>query len=175
VLNNDNGLAFSSLTIHHFGYLAEEVMAKDKFSRNVAVISKALADNPDDAFLHFSLGIEYLQHQNVKLANESLYKALTLMRGDEGYFRQTLISLMFGLLSEPGNLDIADMFSKALTMFPEDGDLNCLYGLWLLQKERYADAAAVLKLAVQQHAEILSDNQIKALLADAFHLGKLKE
>jgi len=167
--NGGGGLAFAPLTVYHFGYLTEAVLSKQKFLRNTTIINKALLDSPQDSFLHYCLGVEHLQ-SDVKLANELLLKALALMSGEEGYFRQVLIALLMGLLLDPswGNPD--DIFAKAFRMFPDDGDIYCLYGIRLLQYNRYEEALVSFTTAMAKRTEILAGSQIYNLLGDACYL-----
>lgn len=168
--NGGGGLAFAPLTVYHFGYLTETVSTKQKFARNTAIINKALLDSPQDTFLLYCLGMEYLQ-SDVKLANELLLKALTLMRGEEGYFRQALVTLLLGLLREPSLENPDDIFAKAIKMFPDDGDVYCLQGMRLLQYNRYEEALVSLTTALAKRTEILAGSQIYVLLGDASYLA----
>lgn len=170
--NQGGGVASSPLTVHHFGYLTGEVLAKNKFTRNVDLIMDALAKHPHDAFLHYCLGIEYLQHGEIKLANENLYQALNLMNGGEGYLRHALLSLLLGLARESCGLDVEAVFATALGLFPHDGDLHCLYGLWLLHRQRFDEATAALQAALAQDTEIAGKSQLSALLGDALYLAE---
>jgi len=167
--NAGNGLAFADLTIHHFGYLAREVSLKSKFNRNTAIINKALLKNPHDPFLHYSLGIEYLQRENVHTAVAHLYKALLGLRGDELYFPQVLFALILGLIHDPEQVpfDVEDIIQKAVQMVPDSADFHYLQGFWLPQRAQYEQAAGVLETALQKKTEMVPAWKIYALRGDA--------
>ena len=69
--NTNTGLAFAPFTIDHYGYSVKEIVDKHKFDRNTTIIRKALIESPQDPFLHYSLGIEYLQNKNFQQAGEA--------------------------------------------------------------------------------------------------------
>ncbi len=167
--NAGGGLAFTGLTIHHFGYLAREVSLKSKFSRNTAIIKKALLQNPHDPFLHYSLGIEYLQREDAHTAVGYLYKSVLALRGDEMYFPQVLFALILGLIHDPGQApcDVQDVIQQAVQMLPDAADLLYLQGFWLLQRAQYEQAAGVLTTALQKAPEMLPAWKIYALRGDA--------
>lgn len=53
-------MAETGIRFHHFGYLNAEIEKKNKHRRNLSLIERELADDPDNAFMLFSLGNEYL-------------------------------------------------------------------------------------------------------------------
>lgn len=167
--NAGGGLAFAGLTIHHFGYLAREVSLKSKFSRNTAIINKALLKNPHDPFLYYSLGIEYLQRADAHTAVGYLCKSILGLRGDEVYFQQVLFALILGLIHDPGqaSFDVQDVIQKAVQILPDSADLLYLQGFWLLQRAQYEQAAGVLETALQKVPEMLPAWKIYALRGDA--------
>lgn len=57
------GAAFylTELTVHHYGYQQAYIASKDKIRRNMALLETALAEEPDNAFYHYNMGVEYLR------------------------------------------------------------------------------------------------------------------
>ncbi len=53
-------IAAADIRVHHYGYLDCFVKKKDKRGRNIALIQKELDEAPDDAFMLFNMGNEYL-------------------------------------------------------------------------------------------------------------------
>ncbi|MEW6574092.1 MAG: glycosyltransferase family 2 protein [Bacillota bacterium] len=174
--NGGEGLALSPLVIHHFGYLDREVKAGNKRQRNISLLKKTLAGRPDDPFLLFSLGIEYFQCGEVAKGVGQLEKALALMRGGEGYFRDLLVTLSLGLLKTGQRDRLALLLDKALLMLPGDPDLYLLKGVLALGEGRYAAAAGALRSALAGGSQVLPPYHIHALLGDACSvLGRHRE
>ncbi|HWR45115.1 glycosyltransferase [Sporomusa sp.] len=174
--NVHNGLVFAPYTIHHYGYLLKELEEKHKFDRNTTIISKALMKNPQDPFLHYSLAIEYLQHKDFKQAGLLLQKTLTLLRGEEGYILQVLMALLLTKLAEPDDTHAEALFSSALETLPDNGDLYCLYGVWLMQHNRFPEAAKVLEAALSKNIDLVEPGQLHSFLGDVYFLaGKIDQ
>lgn len=167
--NNGEGLVVSDLVIHHFGYLNQPVQAKNKRQRNISVIKKALAEKPDDPFLLYSLGIEYFQCDKVAEGIGPLGKALALMHGGEGYFRDVLLALGLGLLRTGQTDRLMLLLDKALHMLPDDPELHLLKGILALRDSRHATAARELQYALTGGSQVLPPHHIHTLLGDAYN------
>jgi tetratricopeptide (TPR) repeat protein len=168
--NRGKGLGFSDLVIEHFGYLDQEVEGRDKHQRNIAVIKKALAAKPSDPFLLYSLGIEYFQCGEISKGIKKLEKALTLMRGDEGYFCDLLLLLGLGLLQTNQRDQLLSFLEKGLQMLPQDPALHLLKGALLFADGCYDLAVGELRYALERGSRILPRDQVLALLGDAYNL-----
>lgn len=166
-----NRLAFAPFTIEHYGYSPQEIEEKRKFNRNTAIIQKALAQSPQDPFLHYSLGIEYLQNKNFCQAGEVLEQTIALLRGDEGYIPQVIQALLLIKLRQPEADSSEQLFRRALLTLPENGDIYCLYGVWLMQRRQFSEAAAVLEQAMAKNRDLVEDSRLSALLGDAYFLA----
>lgn len=171
----DSGLAFAPFTIEHYGYSQKEIEEKHKFVRNTTIIQKALAKSPKDPFLHYSLGIEYLQNKNFRQAGEVLEQAITLLHGDEGYIPQLLQALLLVKLRQPKEANSEEMFRRAILTLPENGDIYCLYGVWLMQRQNFSEAAAVLEKARLKNRDLVESSRLSALLGDAYFLAGISE
>jgi len=169
----NNPLIFAPFTIEHYGYLQAEVESKHKFQRNTDLISKALLETPHDPFLHYCLAIEYLQNKNFKQADPLLQKALTLLRGDEGYLPQVLIGRLLIKLSEPDDPHAEELFCKVTQTLPNNGDIFCLYGVWLMQHQRFSEAIHMLKMAMCKNGELVGRSRLSSLLGDAYSIADM--
>lgn len=171
----ERGLAFAPFTIEHYGYSAKEIKEKQKFDRNTTIIQKALMKNPQDAFLHYSLGIEYLQNKYFRQAGEVLEQTITLLHGDEGYIPQLLLSLLLVKLRHPEDANSEELFRKAILTLPDNGDVYCLYGVWLMQRREFSEAAAVFEKAMAKNRDLVERGRLSALLGDAYFLAGMNE
>lgn len=174
--NAGGGLAGSSLLIHHFGYLDKQIRAKNKRRRNIGVITRALGKKPDDPFLLYSLGIEYLQDGNTAQGIALLEKALVRTRGNEGYFRDLLVLLCLSLSDGGQEEKLAYYLDGALRMFPADPDLRLLRGFLALGEQRYFAAEEELRNALAGGAQILPRHYVHTLLGNACRFqGRYRE
>lgn len=64
------------VTIHHYGYLDAAVREKQKRRRNMPILEKQLRENPDEPFILFNMGNEYLSMQDYGTALQYYEKAL---------------------------------------------------------------------------------------------------
>lgn len=168
-INRGGGIAFSHLLVHHFGYLEENIRAKNKHERNISVIQQALAVNPDDPFLLFSLGIEYYHSGDTLEGSRQMTRALSQMTGGEGYFHDALVSLGLGLLKEGETANLHSLLDSALTGLPDDPDLHLIRGLLYMRERRYKEAVTDLLLALHGNTQVLSPGQVYSLLGDALN------
>ena len=169
--NNGGGLAFAGLTITHFGYLDRQIKAKDKHSRNIRVISQALAAAPEDPLLNYSLGLEYLQSGQYLLAANALAEAMRLLRGDEGYCRNAVMAYGISLYKAGRLSELAELTERYLKVLPADGDFYVLRGIGALSAGKYPEGTAALAAALAQGGELLPQNWLHALFGDAYSLS----
>ncbi|HWR09086.1 glycosyltransferase family 2 protein [Sporomusa sp.] len=165
--NSDNKLILAPYPIYHYGYLEQELAKKHKFERNTAIIQKALQKNPLDPFLHYSLAVEYLQRKDFGQAGLLLEKTLTLLHGVEGYIPQVLTALLVTKLAAPDEHS-ETLFCRALQALPEQGDLDCLYGVWLMQHNQIPEAIEVLEAALSKKFDLIAPGQLQCCLGDGY-------
>ncbi|MBP2637373.1 MAG: glycosyl transferase family 2 [Firmicutes bacterium] len=123
-------IGFSHIIVKHRGYVPEEILRKQKGNRNSRIIKKQLEKRQEDTFMLYSLGIELVQQAQYEEAYNAAMKALHYMTGEEGYFREVILLALMSSFKK-GNYGEAEeeLFVKALSMLPEDGDIAFLAGL----------------------------------------------
>ncbi len=62
--------------VHHYGYLDEAVVEKQKRRRNIPILERQLGKNPDEPFTLFNMGNEYLSMREYGTALQYYEKAL---------------------------------------------------------------------------------------------------
>lgn len=164
------GLGFASLTIKHCGYLDKEKAVKNKPARNVAIIKRALGNTPDDPFLLYSLGIEYMQAGNWGESAAQFKHALRFLRGCEGYFPHVLTMLGAALLRVNAKEELAGLLANALIMLPDNTDLHLLRGMLAYAEQEYELVITELEPVIEQESDILPQSSILKLLGDAYRL-----
>ncbi|HBV85549.1 MAG TPA: glycosyl transferase [Desulfosporosinus sp.] len=167
-VNNGSGLASVPLTIHHYGYLKDRQVSKEKFSRNSEIIRQELKRGPDNPFLLYCLGLEYYQQDSILEGLNHLTKALTRLSGNEGYFEDVLLNIALGYLRLEEASQLIDFLGKALTMYPDQADLLYLRGLAYLQQSNYNQAAEDFAESLSiGTTQLATPCQVNCLLGDA--------
>lgn len=129
----------SAIRIRHTGYLKEKM--RRKHGRNLPLIEQALEKNPDDAFMLFNLGNEYMSSQDYEAAAAAFEKAnahrnLTLAYCPHLLFRWSLCLHNLGR-QEQGLAVLGD----ALAHYPACTDMEFMRGLFHKQLRHYSLAA----------------------------------
>ncbi|MED2737579.1 glycosyltransferase family 2 protein [Bacillus toyonensis] len=134
----------SSLAIHHYGYLSQVVMQKNKRKRNMRILEKELQKNPNNAFHLFNMSNELI---NLKKFNEALMhlkRSLKFGRGSsyEGEIYRNVIHCLI----ETKRFNEAESFAdEAIVRFPEDTRFHFKKTQVLLKVGRIEDAELELR------------------------------
>lgn len=75
VMEAGGRVAHLPLQFRHHGYLFREAVGREKTRRNVEIIRRCLRENPDDSFMRFNLGMEYLRLRNFQGALEEFVRS----------------------------------------------------------------------------------------------------
>ncbi|MBP2650798.1 MAG: glycosyl transferase family 2 [Firmicutes bacterium] len=169
--NVENGVGFANITVEHYGYLSTKVTAKNKQKRNVEVIKKALADNPHDPYLLYSLGIEYMQSERLAESVQQFETALRFLTGGEGYFSSVVVRLGVGLLRLNEQAKLTDVLEKGLIMLPDNSDLHLLKGMQAFLNNEYEVTIEEVQPIVEQQSEIITEQGARNLLGNAYRLA----
>jgi tetratricopeptide (TPR) repeat protein len=166
--NQGQGLASAELKIIHRGYLSETIQAKNKHARNMKVIDRALAESPDNPFLRYSLGIEYIQQGAVASGNAELTKALQHMTGGEGYFHDVVLALAAGLLRTGEISRAKELINNASRMLPNHCEL-LLKGIAALYDADNETAVQLLQQSITGIEDKGMLGAIHSLCGDIYH------
>jgi glycosyltransferase involved in cell wall biosynthesis len=137
----------STVVVHHYGYADGVVAKKDKISRNVALLKEQLELNPQDAFHHFNMAVEYMRLGEYGPALEHIKQSLNFVEPDTSYVHllykyEIRCRAMLG--DTAGALDAC---SRGIALFPDYPDLAHIKGILLLQTGEYAGARQALRQA----------------------------
>lgn len=77
-IKEDNRIVNAPIAIVHLGYLKDDKFLKDKIDSYAKTLFKELEERPDDARIHFSLGLHYINEGDREKALECLEKAVEL-------------------------------------------------------------------------------------------------
>jgi len=114
--------------VTHYGYLGSVRDAKEKSARNIELLRTQAAETPQDAFLHFNLGSEYIVVGDLTAAGEELKAALSLVSAEGNLTRAEYVPSLFTrlvmVLRMSGKLTEADATAvQGLELFPQFTDL----------------------------------------------------
>lgn len=133
------------LTIYHDGYLSAVIRKKDKIKRNSMIIGKALAENPANPFLLFSLGCEYYAAGDYKGALSLFQQSLARIPAGEGYLPDLVIKTGLCLYLLGRTVEMGKLISHFRNLSPLSPELSFLSGLVNLDAGRLAEAEQDMK------------------------------
>ncbi|RJX18765.1 MAG: glycosyltransferase [Ammonifex sp.] len=121
-------IQYSRLSIVHYGYIRDSRGYRGKTLRNIAILCEVCADNPQDSFNNYNLGVSYFSLGDLEKSREHYETALCHMDPHAG-FAAALYRNYCLCLCEIGDyakaLEVAD---KGLAFFPDYPDLYFLKG-----------------------------------------------
>lgn len=134
------------ICIIHYGYLSEEISAKNKAERNTRLLEKAVQKNPNNLLDRFHLGVEYFRATQINRAlGEFLF---VLDKVDlQAVYSPKLMRYVAQCQYLLGNLEeclkfIDSVWSKN---FPDHGDLYFLKGIVCRELGHHTEAYSALK------------------------------
>ncbi|MEK5030185.1 glycosyltransferase [Paenibacillus sp. FSL R7-0302] len=136
-------IAYARLTVHHYGYLDDELQRKNKASRNLELIRAALRLEPDSVPLRYALGTEYYQQGQYQAASDLLLPLLEEAQPDSGYTADLYLKTAFALqaggrpeeaeaIYEAGSIryaDFTDLLESYAGLLMEQGQVWRAYPL----------------------------------------------
>lgn len=158
-IDYDNQLfEVSNLVIRHYGYLDEVIEEKKKRTRNIPLLQKQLKAQPQNAFVLFNLGNEYLSMNQIVKATE--YYQLSKTKIDQQsafapylYYRMILCYSYLNCHRE-----CIQLSDEILSLYPNFIDILYLKGIALYHLQQYNQAILVLDqcLAIESPPILLS-------------------
>lgn len=135
------------LTIVHYGYLDDEISAKDKKQRNLSIIERELAETPHDRLLRYHYGVELFRLERYSDAATELIQAANSIDPNTIYLPKLL---RYIVLAQQGAGQLDEALKTAqlgLQFFPDYADLYYYSGLISLEQKKYAEALAFFQQA----------------------------
>lgn len=137
----------TNVQINHYGYLNKPTLEKSKSERNLQIVQKMVNDEPDNAFNHFSLGLEYARLADWENAHLSFEKAAEILgENKEPYYAHVLALNRVRSLRNLGRIDdtlaLIERLHVRYSAFP---DLYLNKALVLSDANKFVEAIKVLK------------------------------
>ncbi|WP_405173356.1 glycosyltransferase [Paenibacillus sp. FSL H8-0260] len=142
-------IAYADLRIFHYGYLEDELLRKNKYNRNLALINRGLRLQPNHLFLRYALGAEYYQQGQYKEAAEILLPLLTDAPAPSGYVSDIYLKTAYALQLCGRKQEAEEVFRMGSGLFPDFTDLLESYALLLLEQGKLSSAKHFLENALQ--------------------------
>jgi glycosyltransferase involved in cell wall biosynthesis len=103
----------TSIVVLHDGYYIT-----DKTERNISLLARELAENPNDPYFLYQIGKEYRNRKEFEKANEYFLKSYSMITRNENYTANVIIEYL-------NNLNKLELFAEALRIIDnEAGYLN---------------------------------------------------
>ncbi|HHY37387.1 MAG TPA: tetratricopeptide repeat protein [Clostridia bacterium] len=123
-------LAFSDITIVHYGYLRHKTDLDSKIWRNVSILRVEVKRNPEDSFNRFNLAMEYMRLGMYSDALRELKKAFAALKDLSLGYAPKLVNSIAICLMNLGRYDEAlVILDQALEAYPRYTDLIYLRAL----------------------------------------------
>ncbi|WP_051620759.1 tetratricopeptide repeat-containing glycosyltransferase family 2 protein [Paenibacillus sp. UNC451MF] len=142
-------IAFSSLTIAHYGYLQVELVSKNKSNRNLSILQKALTKTPEDLLLRYALGTEHFQAQQYEQAASILLPLLKEVRPNQGYGSDLYIKASYSLFMLGQDEQAGQVIEAGLSQYADFSDLHDLKASVLLRQGKPAAALDAVNMALR--------------------------
>lgn len=142
-------IAYADLSILHYGYVNEELLLKNKASRNLDLIHSALQLDPQSYSLRYALGTEYYQQGEYASAADLLLPLLREAVTGHGYTADIYLKAAYALQSAGRIQDAKAVYSDGLAKFPDFTDLLESYARLLLEEGALAASYRLLLEALR--------------------------
>ncbi|WP_378953200.1 glycosyltransferase [Pelosinus sp. sgz500959] len=129
-----------NIVIRHYGYLNQQILEKDKKTRNLMIIRKELDKSPDNQILHYHYGIELYRSDLFAEAAEELIKAANHTDPSTVYFPKLLRYIALAHYGAQQYDNALEAISLGLQFFPNYADLHYYGGLIHVEQKNYAGA-----------------------------------
>ena len=141
-------IARTNIDIEHTGYVADQETLKAKARRNLTVVEKQLARNPDDLFWRYHRGTNMLMLENLEEAAREYEVAIANPPDDlswDVYVYQAYTGLVT-IYSRLEKVDKArDMLARAFELFPQRRHLKISAAMFHMNLEEIDEAHDYLR------------------------------
>lgn len=119
-------LTYRDVVIHHYGYLHEHVVRKNKVQRNLNILLRLRAQNPGDPFTLFNLGTEFVRASRWEEAVEVYQEALKLAKEQNGWVPELYRKLVTSLMVCHRFDEAHSVLQEGIEVYPDYTDLTYL-------------------------------------------------
>ncbi len=136
------------LVITHYGYLTQQIMAKDKKNRNISIIRRELENTPQNRLLRYHYGVELFRADRLTEAAEELTKAANGIDPGTVYLPKLLRYIVLACQGAQQYEKAMETIKLGLSLFPHYADLYYYGGLIHAELRNYAQAYELFQQAL---------------------------
>jgi glycosyltransferase involved in cell wall biosynthesis/Flp pilus assembly protein TadD len=155
----------TSLKILHKGYTAEVISARDKSSRNIPLLAKAVAADENDPFALFNFGVAAIQAKDAEEGIAALEKMFTIATDNRLYhaLAHTMLSIGYSEYRHDDEKAL-ETLDAGIKKFPEDPGLLFTKAQLLTTMKRFEESRAtfnkLFELRRSARLAALTDDEI---------------
>ncbi|MBO8127809.1 MAG: glycosyltransferase [Peptococcaceae bacterium] len=138
-----------NLVINHYGYLNQQIAAKDKKNRNLALLQRELAKDPDNRLLRYHYGVELYRAERYEEAAEELTKAANGIDPQTIYLPKLLRYIVLAYHAAGRPEQALEIIQQGLSLFPNYADLYYYGGVISYEQRDYARAYEFFQRALE--------------------------
>lgn len=138
-----------SVILNHYGYLDNEIAEKQKRERNMPILEQELKENPDDPFILYYLGNEYLALNQVEQALDYYLKSYQNAKKRHMVFAHLYLRMMTSMETLGQTKESLDLIKEALGVFPLCTDFELVRAAIFFRKRRYTLAIKSLNRCLE--------------------------
>lgn len=128
------------LVILHYGYLSRQIEEKDKKNRNLSILSRELAQSPDNRLLRYHYGVELFRAERYREAAEEFVRAANGIDPQTIYLPKLLRYIVLTYQALSLHEKAVETVRLGLGLFPDYADLYYYGGLVCLDQKDYSGA-----------------------------------
>ncbi|WP_193726706.1 tetratricopeptide repeat-containing glycosyltransferase family 2 protein [Paenibacillus guangzhouensis] len=122
--NPDAVFQMTEVIIHHYGYLKEQVVGKNKVQRNSSLLTEALAEDPQNPFLKFNLAVEHMRSGAFHPALDLLQQARSQLNDLTSYYHLVLKYIILCRIQLQSWSEAIAVCDEGITQYPDYTDLR---------------------------------------------------
>ncbi len=153
----DGFFAVTDIRLHHLGYLESVVKSKNKRERNIPLLTAELEKNPDNAFMLFNMGNEYMAKKEYERALEWYMKAKAHFKAHEAFGPHLIFRIALCHYNLSRYAMAVKVLAEGLQIYPGCTDMEYLRGRVFMDWHRDFSAAESFQKAIamgQPHATL---------------------
>lgn len=139
----------SNISIHHFGYLPEQVTIHEKINRNIQLLELSLAEEPNNPFYMYHLGVEYSRLGNYEESLQFLLHCLQNEHPQASYLASAHYLLITNMMNQKKFAEAEQKIIQTVEMYPDYTDLYFLLGLVYSEQFLYKKALDAFYKAIE--------------------------
>lgn len=139
----------TDIIIYHCGYLESIMKIKNKHDRNLTLLLKQIEEEPDNPFILFNIGNEYMAKKETKKALDFYIKSYKYKDIKQSYCPHLLYRMILCLIEMKQYKPAVCIIDEALCLYPEGTDYEYCRALIYMNTNSYILAAESLRKCIK--------------------------